>query len=211
MLMTLLLTAPLRAASADELAAEIAARCGPSIYELEELDFVFIAEADGAVKARRAHRWRPREGAVEVTADGETIALTGIHQGVPSTAEDPRWAELAPGVDPAAALRAWGQFTNDSYWLLAPCKVMDPGVRRTAGPGGSLELHFDGVGLTPGDVYRLEVDPESGLVSAWSFTLQSGREGRFTWEDYTQVGPLTLSMRRSAEGATIRFEDVSAR
>ncbi len=211
MLMTSLLTAPLLAAPADERAAEVAARCGPSIYELEELDFVFVSEADGAVTARRAHRWWPRKGAVEVTADGETITLFDIRQGVPATADDARWAEVAPGEDPAAALRAWAQFTNDSYWLLAPCKVMDPGVRRAAGPGGSLELRFEGVGLTPGDVYRLEVDPESGLVSAWSFVLQSGREGRFTWEDYTQVGPLMLSLRRSAEGTTIRFEDVSAR
>jgi hypothetical protein len=151
------------------------------------------------------------EGSVAVTVGGETTALADVRQGAPSSEDDPRWAEVAPGGAPTDALKAWGSFVNDSYWLLAPCKVLDGGVKRQE-DGAVLTLSFDGVGLTPGDTYRLEVG-EGGRVDAWSFTLQSGREGHFTWSEHTAVGPLNLSLRRTAaDGETvIRFEDVAAR
>lgn len=206
----ILLTLPSLAAPADDLAAQIAAACGP-VYSLEELSFTFVVEVDGEQKARRSHRWWPAQGKVEITAGDQTVTLADVRQGAPSTVEDARWATVAPGVEPAAALDAWGGFVNDSYWLLAPCKVMDPGVKRAVTDEGALELRFEGVGLTPGDVYRLSADPETGRVTGWEYTLQSGREGSFTWSEHTQVGPLNLSLKRSSEGAVIRFEDVSAR
>ena len=77
---------------------------------------------------------------------------------------------------------------------------------------GLLEMSFDKVGLTPGDRYLLTVDPETSQVVAWSFVLQNGSEGSFSWTDHELHGPLTLSMSRTTEAGdfVIRFEDVRA-
>lgn len=110
---------------------------------------------------------------------------------------------------PRAGDEGWAAFVNDSYWLLAPCKVNDPGVSRQI-VDGDLQLTFADVGLTPGDRYLLEVD-DAGRVTGWSYTLESGREGAWTWTEHEARGPLELSMRRvSADGKNvIRFEDVA--
>ena len=75
---------------------------------------------------------------------------------------------------------AYGRFINDTYWLLAPWKVFDPGVHRDfdgekTGPDGALcdviRLSFDNVGLTPKDVYWLWVTREADDNNAgWSKT-----------------------------------------
>lgn len=213
MLLSLALSLPALAApsEADAAGAAIAAACGDP-YALDALEFTFIAEAGGVEKARRRHVWSPRQGTLAVTAGEETVRLrTGAD--MPSTPEDPRWATLAPGVDPAAALTAWSRFVNDSYWLLAACKVMDPGVNRALTPEGYLALSFGQVGLTPGDRYVLEATATAPQPTGWSFHLESGREDHLRWLDYQQVGPLSLSLRRESDssGLTVRFEQVSAR
>jgi len=213
-MLTLLLLSPLALAtpdaelSADALAAKVAERCGP-VYSVASLAFTFVVTIDGVEKARRAHVWRPLDGSLSVSSGGETVTLTDIREGAPSDADDPRWATIAPGVAPEAALKAWGGFVNDSYWLIAPCKVNDPGVSRTVGEDGSLDLSFAGVGLTPGDRYQLSVD-EEGRVTGWSFVLQSGREGEFVWTEHQDFGPLNLSLHRATPDGkvVIHFEAI---
>ena len=112
----------------------------------------------------------------------------------------------------------YGRFINDTYWLLMPLKLLDSGVQRrreadTVIDGTTyqvLSLSFGQVGLTPGDRYRILIDPATKLVRRWSYHLQSGREGEFAWENYRSFGALQLALsRRSADGAfEIRFENV---
>ena len=194
-----------------ELAHQVAAACGDP-YALDELRFTFVVEAGGAEKARRSHAWSPRTGALSVTADGATVALR-VEEDMPTSEADPRWATLATGVDPGAAATAWARFVNDSYWLLAPCKAADDGVRHGIDQDGRLILSFDGVGLTPGDRYVLWSTAADPVVAGWSFALQSGREDSFRWVDQQDVGPLHLSLRRESttSDTVIRFEGVSAR
>lgn len=189
----------LLSAQADPLAEKVATACGP-LYSLTELRFTFVATVEGIEKARRTHVWSPTLGTVSVTGGGQTVELTTL-------GGQPR-SQTASADDIA---QAWAWFTNDSYWLLAPCKVTDDGVTAAAEGSSALTLTFQGVGLTPGDTYRMEVDP-SGQVTGWSFTLQSGRAGSFGWTDHARHGPLSLSTTRTArDGDTvIRFEDVSA-
>ncbi|MFT5681070.1 MAG: hypothetical protein ACI8RZ_001976 [Myxococcota bacterium] len=190
----------LSAHAAAPLADTVASACGP-VYDLTELQFTFVVTAEGVEKARRSHVWSPSTGTVAVTGGGKTIDLTTFG-GTPHS-------ETASDDDVA---QAWAWFTNDSYWLLAPCKVGDSGVTAAAEGRDILTLRFDTVGLTPGDTYRMEVSP-SGQVTGWSFLLQSGKAGSFDWTDHTQSGSLNLSLTRTArEGDfVIRFEDVSAK
>lgn len=197
--------------SAHQLAREAAAACG-DLGALAELSFTFVVEKGGEEVARRQHLWRPEAGTVDVSLGSGPPVQLRIEARMPDGEADPRWASLAPGVPPAQALNAWSAFVNDQYWLLAPCKATDPGVK-PAIENGQLVLSFDGVGLTPGDRYTLMLHPETGALRFWSFTLQSGATGEFLWSEPVDVGPLHLLLRRSSpQGDTvIHFEAVSGR
>jgi hypothetical protein len=114
-------------------------------------------------------------------------------------------------------------FINDSYWLLAPFKIFDPGVTLTAagedkGPNGEscdvLKLTFANVGLTPQDIYWLYVDRKTHLVVEWKFVL--GGENKpptaFAWSDWKKVGPIELASMRKGIGkpSVIRFDNLKA-
>lgn len=220
--MVLLLSALLLASGAhanpsgDQLAQQVVAATG-DVYGVSSIRFSFVVEAGGVEKVRRTHEWHRKTGTVTVTQGADPLTFTGLHTLDPSSAVfDPPahaavWAEVAQGVDPQAAAAAWATWINDSYWLLAPGKLLDEGVARSVDDSGRLGLNFQGVGVTPGDRYLLTIDPTTQRIAAWEFTLESGRTGHFLWMDYAAVGPLTLSMRRATEAGdfVIRFEDVT--
>jgi len=101
--------------------------------------------------------------------------------------------------------RAFGMWTNDSYWVFMPFKLKDSGVtlkylgeRETEqfGKPAVLELSFAEVGLTPQNRYEVYVDPKSHLVSGWAWYPEATDETpRFTlpWGDYQQVGRILLA------------------
>ena len=131
------------------------------------------------------------------------VALNGVALSGPEVAE--RLTE------------ANGRFVNDGYWLLAPLKVLDPGVRRAIELRDGfdrLALSFDGVGLTPGDRYWIEVDDVTGSMMGWSFVLESGNEGRFQWVEpvllETPGGQLTLSRMKVADDGSVILTEPTA-
>lgn len=106
-------------------------------------------------------------------------------------AEGERGAELVEN-----AYAAW---INDTYWLLAPYKLRDPGVdlsyAGTETVDGveyeKLHLAFEGVGLTPGDRYWMYVHPDTGLVDRWAYVLESQEPPPTVWEwtGWARYGP----------------------
>ena len=109
------------------------------------------------------------------------------------------------------------RFVNDSYWLLAPLKVFDPGVNRSYAADSSTATHdvisltFGDVGLTPGDQYWLYVNRDTGQLDRWAFHLQGMEDGAppqfFDWTDYQDLevpeGTLTLAARKGAQGGPV--------
>ncbi|MDX1430768.1 MAG: hypothetical protein R3282_10790, partial [Rhodothermales bacterium] len=104
---------------------------------------------------------------------------------------------------------AYRRYINDTYWLLAPLKVFDDGVRRTMATDSAsgehvLALSFADVGLTPGDRYWLTVDSETGMLRRWSFMLE-GWENRpastYDWVGYRTMpvpgGEIKLAERKA--------------
>lgn len=215
---------PEEALTADQVAAMLTEATGAP-RDVDKLAFTFVVEAGGEQKVSRRHVWWPKKGRLKVTHGEKTVEFENLHQHDPSklvrspTEHAETWQAIAPEVKPAMAARAWSWFINDSYWLLAPAKVMDPGVNRALDDRGRLVLTFGDVGLTPGDTYRLTFDRERGVVTRWDFKLQSGREGAFRWTGYEQFGPLTLSTRRVSTGGPegdggkteIRFENIQVK
>jgi len=112
--------------------------------------------------------------------------------------------------------RAYGAWINDTYWLLMPYKLLDPGVHLThegeealdGRPHDKLKLTFGDVGLTPGDTYWAWIDRETGLMSRWAYHLESWEDEReptaWDWVDWQSYGEIKLSPERvqtSGEGS----------
>ncbi len=102
--------------------------------------------------------------------------------------------------------RAHSAWINDSYWLVMPYKLLDPGVHlrhlgeRKLEDGTNtkaLELTFeDDIGRTPYNKYHVYVDRESDLVVQWDYYERSEqRAPSFTsvWAEWKQYGNIWLS------------------
>lgn len=111
---------------------------------------------------------------------------------------------------------AYGAWVNDTYWLLEPYKLRDPGVN-VAYDGeetidgktyDKLAVSFGTVGLTPGDRYWVYVNRATGLVDRWAYILESmPKEGPATawlWEGWQKYGNIMLAPHRTQVGAPDR-------
>lgn len=118
------------------------------------------------------------------------------------------------------AERAW---INDTYWLLMPYKLQDPGVSLTYDGEtemdgkmyDKLHLSFDNVGVTSGDEYWAYINKETHLMDKWEFLLQmrEGQEersrGEWKWNNWERHGKILLSAEREGtDGAKRAHTDV---
>lgn len=202
--------------AADSLAARIAGAAGgaEAWAALPALRFDFAVAADTGVVSSRSHLWDRATGRYRLewtTGDSLLVALFSVENVADGRPDGTVYLHGA-ALDTAAARAylggAYGRFINDTYWLLAPLKVFDPGVRRGLAPDSAdadtevLTLAFEDVGLTPGDRYWLRADRATGRLVGWTYALESGRTGAHRWEDVvelpTPAGPLRLATRKSA-------------
>lgn len=113
---------------------------------------------------------------------------------------------------------AWGAWVNDTYWLLMPYKMKDPGVILAYDGqeqvGGTLydkvHLHFENVGMTPGDQYWAYINPKTHLMDKWVFLLQSGNKGEYKWNNWQRYGTIMLCPEReAADGQKRMMENIA--
>ncbi|WP_276498640.1 DUF6503 family protein [Pontibacter litorisediminis] len=105
--------------------------------------------------------------------------------------------------------QAYALWINNSYWLVMPFKLLDPGVNLTyvgeeetmdGAPADVLEMTFEEVGLTPQNKYKVWVDKEQGLVTQWAFFRNyEDAAPTFTrrWSNYRDYGSIKLASDRS--------------
>jgi hypothetical protein len=187
------------------------------------LRFDWIVEREGKRVVARSHFWDRFSGRYRV--DGVDAGKPySVYFNVNTRAGTAYVA--GKKIEDAAQTKKWVDdgyeaFINDSYWLLAPFKIFDPGVTladggEDKGPGGEpcdvLKLSFNGVGLTPKDVYWLYVDKKSHLVDEWKYVLGGEKKppAAFAWSDWQKTGPIEIARMRSGIGkpSVIRFDDV---
>jgi hypothetical protein len=209
-------------AAAIELAKAVMKAHGgmDGLRSVGQIAFDFIVEVEGKERVRRSHYWDPttNEGAVVAkleTGEALVVHFDDIWSAETATSDTEFDNELTRG---AVFERARRQFINDSYWLLAPLKLMDDGVTLKREPDvqfegktrEALRLSFDGVGVTPDDQYVFYVDPATKLVVGWSYIGKGQEPSDFAWENHEKFGPLMLPITKRSLGgpATIRFEQI---
>lgn len=175
------------------------------------LRFDFAVESDGKIAMSRSHYWDKWTGRYRVegkTKEGKSfLVLMNLN-----SREGRAWLDGKPAEgDGLKELleRGWAVWVNDSYWLLMPYKLRDPGVTLAlAGEAkvgeavcDKLLLTFEGVGLTPKDRYWAFVNRHTHLVNRWEYVLQGekGSPTRWDWKGWKAYGGIHLAPERVNE------------
>lgn len=105
-------------------------------------------------------------------------------------------------------LKAYNSFVNDTYWLVMPAKIEDPGVILSALNDtlinnlfcSSLALRFqNGIGNTSGDCYEIFLNQKNNEIIQWAYLLQGEKEKQFlNWSSYKNIGGLKLSLLKTS-------------
>ncbi len=164
---------------------------------------------------RRTHHWDKRTGNHRLEGDSEDGQRYVVLQNIQTRAGDVYVDGVKlDGTDAEEWRdRAYRSWINDTYWLLMPYKLRDPGVLLSyegtetvdGQPYEVLHLRFESVGLTPGDQYWAYVHPQSGLMERWAYRLErmepDAPPTAWQWTGWTQFGNIKLAPHR------IRVED----
>lgn len=171
-----------------------------------------------------AHAWDRYTGAYRVDVPGDDGYTAYFNVNAPKDTAQAVILKKGERLSGEAAekllAKAYGRFINDSYWLLAPLKVLDPGVNLadegTADFDGQrvnvIKLSFGPVGLTPGDVYKHFLDEKTGRMLGWEYQLQGTQPPptRWKWIEWKELSGLFLSTRKvTDDGKAIFFTNVS--
>lgn len=186
------------------------------------LRFDFGFESPDGQQTIARHLWNRNTGEYRIEwssgPDSSYVALVNVRDAEnqqPAGTVYLNGTELTGAAGKKAQREAYGRFINDTYWLLSPLKVFDPGVNRTYLPDSStaehdvIHLTFGDVGLTPKDEYWLYVSTETGQLDRWAYHLQGMPEKAppqfFDWTGYTELkapeGAVHLATRKEAMGA----------
>ena len=215
-----------RDAKADAIGKElIAALGGQSAWEkARQLEFTFVVDREGKTVARFAHVWDRYTGDYRVTGTDKTGAPFAVYFNV-NTKQGTAFVNGKPA-EPEEQQKliqnGYGRFINDTYWLLAPWKVFDPGVHLAydgekpcpdSGTCDVLKLSFEDVGLTPKDIYWIWVTRDGRRMVQWQYVLNGAAEEPTTalWKNWQNFSGLSLSLDKPMVGkpVVIRFEGVA--
>ena len=191
---------------------------------LPGLRWTFGAMLGDSVRSARRHAWDKMTGRHRVDGvnrQGQSYTL--IHTLGDSTS-GMAWVNGNPiEGDSLKKLiqRANALWVNDTYWMLMPYKLRDPGVTlKYAGDTtmagmtfDRLALSFDHVGLTPGDHYWVYVNRADHRVERWEMVLEGDQPPpvAYTWEGWEQHDGLwfpTAHKRDSTDIFTNKIETV---
>jgi hypothetical protein len=211
---------------ADAIGKEfIAALGGENAWDkARQFRFDFVVVRDGQPVARISHAWDRYTGDYRLSGTDKSGAPYVVFFNV-NTKDGQAFVNGKPAEGEARDTllkTAYGRFINDTYWLLAPWKIFDPGVHRAyegekpCPDGGTcdvLRLSFDNVGLTPKDRYWLWITKDGRKMVQWQYLLNGATEDPTTaaWKDWQKVGGIMISMDKPMAGkpAEIRFENVA--
>ena len=113
------------------------------------------------------------------------------------------------------AYKAW---INDTYWLILPFKLLDPGVQLhfvgecqfdSTQHATCMDLTFQNVGVTRDNKYRIYIDTITNEIIYWDH-FQNKNDSLPTlsnpWTDYKQYGKIKLASGRGDERGIDQIE-----
>lgn len=231
------------AASGEEWVERIAAAYGgqAAFERTRTLAFDFVSYEDGVEKARFHHVMALGGGPCLYETDATTFARSpflddGSRSWKPIGLELPS-GRLTAKVDrlrrtgdvridgeqqsPDLVRRVVERINNDSFWLLLPFQLHDPGVRLEetgpvtlpdGRPAVALSLGFGAdAGATPADRWTVLVDPSTARILRTRVELQnSAGFVEAEWSGSVKAGRLDLADQRAIGKRVIRFERITA-
>jgi hypothetical protein len=155
-------------------------------------------------RGRRTHTWDRWSGDVRIVS-GTRLVLMNVN-----SRSGRAWEGGAEITDDAARREALEQgyawWVNDSYWLIMPAKLLDPGVilrdrgEASLSDGRAADLitvTFEGdTGLTPRNKYDVWFDARTHLVAQWSYYADADNpEPQFTlpWMGWKRFGEVLIA------------------
>lgn len=141
---------------------------------------------------RNKHVWNLKDNTDTITTGDKTATVKVNAQ--PMTPEDKK---------------LMGAWTNDSYWLIAPLKIKDPGVMLSTLPDEMIEgktyrglhLAFKDVGMTPGDQYNFYIDPDTMLLRYWDYMPNANKKTRMSWDGYQDFKGVKIATEHKTQGS----------
>ncbi len=168
-----------------------------TFYMARYLEFTFRVEKGGQILSERNHLWDRFTGNYVYEEDlpeenGSVRVVFNVNTRIGKVYKN--HVEMGSQESDEWIKKAFGRYINDTYWLLVPTKLEDPGLNLEFDQEKSsdsnmsvLHLSFENVGLTPGDQYWLYVE-NNGRIGKWIFKLESGHEGEYDWLDEKDCG-----------------------
>ena len=180
---------------------------GPCLYETDATTFARSPFLDD-----QTHSWKPI--GLTLPAGRLTAKVDRVHRtGDVRVDGEPQSPELVR--------RVVERINNDSFWLLLPFQLRDPGVRLTESgpvtlpegrPAVALSLAFGtDAGATPADRWTMFVDPASARILKTRVDLQNSASFvEAEWDGSVETGGLDLADRRTIGKRLIRFERITS-
>ena len=169
---------------------------------------------------RRTHTWDKWTGRHRLegkTKEGESyVVLDNINTHEGTAYLDGKQVEGDKAQE--MVKNAYGAWVNDTYWLLMPYKMKDPGVNLGYDGQDQIEgksydkltLTFGQVGLTPGDHYWAWINRDTHLMDRWAYLLQDEpRDAAPTvwlWQGWRRYGNIMLAPMRVQPGSDKKLE-----
>ncbi|MGJ8684160.1 MAG: hypothetical protein ACSHWW_06035 [Nonlabens sp.] len=184
-------------------------------YEILEAinhkQFTEVKEIHWTFAGINRYVWKPQQNAVDVFWDDYKVAYVTTYPQISFAWENGvklEGEELQEAIDHARK-----SFNNDSFWLIAPHKIMDIGTERELieeDGKKKLLVRYKSGGTTPGDVYVWEVDENNRPTSFKMWVSIIPLDGiKAEWNDWKMTaGGFPMATSRSMYGIEIPVSDV---
>jgi len=193
----------LPAASGDDKALALAQRVVAASGGKENWDQIPYISFD--YFGRRYWFWDKANGRYRVESPPRKIRAAGKLDGT----ETYLWQNGALTTNPDSIAKykdfAYKAWINDTYWLIFPFKILDPGVHLkymgacnadSVTQATCIELTFDKVGVTPQNKYVAYIDTLQDQIIRWDYfekATDSLPALSNPWNDYREYGKIKIS------------------
>jgi len=186
--------------------------------------FDFAEERNGNRTLYRKNLWDRETGdyRTEYTRGGDATWVVLLNVRSKEGKAYLNGTSVAPAVSDSVVNLMVRYFVNDTYWLMAPVKLLEPGVGRLHLPGWSDEntdvitTTYANADLAPDDQFWFWIDKESGKLMRWAYTRNDNPSAGpviYEWGDYesfvTDAGTIKFIPRKKGAVSDILTDNIA--